>query len=84
MKQLQNSAPPIVNAPESKPAPGVPVKSARFMQATHWGPLGGDLLIKAGGKFRMHYSVLGLHVELTVDGTKVIVPAANVRFIEEM
>lgn len=62
----------------------VRVKSARFMQPTHWGPLGGDLIIKETKKFDMHYSVLGLHIKLVVDGTSVIIPAANVRFVEEM
>lgn len=67
----------------AQPANFIKVKSARFMEPVHWGPLGGNLVIQSTNKFAMHYSVLGLHIKLLVDGTSVIVPAANVRFVEE-
>ncbi len=57
----------------------IPIEHARLQTPTNFGPLGGDTLVKSGGKFTLHMSELGLHITLT-DGVEAIVPSANVRF----
>jgi hypothetical protein len=61
------------------PSERIALDHARFQTATNWGPLGGELLVKSGGKYTLEMSELGVHITLK-DGAEAIVPAANVRF----
>lgn len=64
---------------KSSPRETIELDHARFQSPTNWGPLGGDLLVKSGKKFKLALSELGLHITLE-DGTEAIVPSANVKF----
>lgn len=56
------------------------VDHARLQTPTNFGPLGGETLIKSGGKFDVHICDMGLLVTLKADGIQAIIPMANVKF----
>lgn len=58
----------------------IEIEHARLQTPTNFGPLGGDTLVKSGGKFDLHICELGLLVTLKADGTQGLIPMANVKF----
>lgn len=66
---------------EEVPNQRIKLEHVRLQSPTNWGPLGGDTLVKSGGKFTLELSELGVHITLN-DAAKseALVPLANVKF----
>lgn len=65
---------------EAAPSQRIPLDHVRLQTSTNWGPLGGDTLVKSGGKFTLSLSDIGVHVTLKDEEAEAIIPMANVKF----
>lgn len=62
------------------PSQRIKLEHVRLQTPVMWGPIGGDTLIKSGGKFMLELSELGVHIMLKGEATEALVPLANVKF----